>query len=226
MKTFFKPGALLILFFMSGNHIVFAQTPSSWYYENEFDLAIPLREKWTIEIGFGNRGLFTEKIGEESSGYKHQHLELNQFTHYSAPKNLILSLGLRYRFKELFDQLETDEFRMIEQIEMESVYSSMSLFQRFRLEQRFRVNTVHRMRYQIGFDKPINDSFSWEVSTEALYSVSAKAPPEAEQRFNLGLENSSFENLEVELNFEYRIEDYARYPGHEFFIITGVSLTL
>lgn len=212
--------------FLGGNQRVFSQTSSAYFYENEFDLAIPVKEKWSLEAGFGNRGLLAEVLEGETTGYQHQHLEINHFTNYISSEFLVFSLGLRYRFKELFDEYETDEFRIIEQIELESSNPSIPISHRFRLEQRFTEHTVHRLRYELGYGKPISEVFSWTAATEALYAVSSHIKPEAEQRFSLGIENSSFKDIDLKLIFQYRIEDYARNPANEFFLITGVSILL
>ncbi|GHA33777.1 hypothetical protein GCM10007103_14160 [Salinimicrobium marinum] len=208
-------------------NLAFSQNSKSYYYENEFDLSLPVGEKWSMEIGVGNRGMSQETLeGEKLSGYQHDHLEINQFTKYESSESLVLSLGLRYRFKELFDSSESNEFRVIEQLEFEPVNAVVPLSHRLRLEQRFKEHTIHRMRYEMEFSRPLNDTFEVGVATEALYAVSSREKPEAEQRFSIAVENTSFRNLELEIEFEYRMEDYARDLGHEFFIVTGVSLEL
>ncbi len=215
---------LLILFF-AGSNLIYSQQPKSWFYENEVDLSVPLDSLWSMGIGVGNRGMLQERLdGEKISGYQHEHIELNHFTNYRTSASTVISLGLRYRFREIFDSAKTDEFRIIEQVELEPLNSSFS--HRFRLEQRFRENTIHRLRYDIAYSTPISKNFAFSVGTEALYAVSKTLKPEAEQRFSIGLENSSFRNLELALGFEYRMENYARELAHEFFVITGVALSL
>ena len=213
------------IFIFLGINFCFSQNPSSFFYENEFDLIVPVEGKWFMNIGLGNRGLLQERLdGKKISGYQHEHIELNHFTIYIAKESLELSLGLRYRFKELFDPAETDEFRIIEQIGIEPVNSPLD--HRFRLEQRFREHTIHRLRYRIGYAIPINEDFAFGMGTEALYAISTQIRPEAEQRFLLGVENDSFKNFELEVSFNYRMENYARDLEHEFFIITEVNVSL
>ena len=220
-----KKFILLGLFFLLSGNLCFSQNPQSYFYENELDLLFPIEGKWFMNVGLGNRGLLQERLdGEKISGYQHEHVELNHFTIYIAKETLELSLGLRYRFKELFDPSETDEFRIIEQIGLEPANSPLA--HRFRLEQRFREHTAHRIRYRLGYSKPINNNFSYGVGTETLYAVSAHSKPEAEQRFLINLENESFDNIELELSFNYRIEDYTNDLEHEFFIITEINLYL
>lgn len=216
---------VLAIFLFAGLDLAYSQDSQSYFLENEFDLSIPVKGKWSMDVGVGSRGMLQERLdGEKISGYKHEHLELNLFTNYATKESTILSLGLRYRFKDIFDSSETDEFRIIEQLELESVNSSFS--HRIRLEQRFRENTVHRLRYDVTYSTPISQDFSFSLGTEALYAVSTQLKPEAEQRFSIGLENSSFEDLELELGFEYRMENYTRDLAHEFFVVTGINYNL
>ena len=215
---------LAILFF-AGLNLTYSQQPQSWFYENEFDLSVPIDSTWSMDIGVGNRGMLQETLdGEKVTGYQHEHIELNHFTNYRAKESVILSLGLRYRFREIFDSAQTDEFRIIEQVKLEPINSSLS--HRFRLEQRFREYTIHRFRYNIAYLTPLSKNFTLSVGTEALYGISSQVKPEAEQRFSLSIENSFFQNLELELGFDYRMENYARNLAHEFFVITGINYAL
>lgn len=229
-RKFAPPKKLKILLLLGfwlivGSYSGLGQNSESYFYENEISLSVPLKEKWSMEVGLGNRGMFQERLeGEKISGYQHEHLEINHFTSYRARQSFVLGLGLRYRFREPFDDSKTDEFRIIEQVGLAPASSTFS--HRFRLEQRFRENTIHRLRYKLGHSTPLSSIFTLGVATEALYSVSAQTRPEAEQRFVVGLENSSFKDLELELTLEYRMENYLRHLGHEYFIITGVSFSL
>lgn len=215
-----------ILIIACSSQKLFSQDPVSYLYENEFDLAIPLNASWSMEAGIGNRGLFAKIEEGETGKYQHQHVEVNHFTNYHSSDLLVLSLGLRYRLKDVFDASDANEIRIIEQVEIESSHPLIPLSHRLRVEQRFREQTVHRFRYELAISKPLSDVFSWSAATEALYAVSAHLKPEAEQRFSIGIENSSFKDLELEFTLQYRMEDYARNLAHEIFFITGVSLDL
>ena len=220
-----KNHLLLLLFFLAGSSWVYSQSSKSYFLENEIGVFIPIKGKWSFDVGAGSRGMLQERYdGGRISGYQHEHLEINYFTNYQQSQAVVLSLGLRYRFRDLFDAAEVNEFRIIEQVEIEPAGSSFA--HRFRLEQRFRENTIHRGRYDVSYSTSIAQNYSLGFGTEALYAVSANLKPEAEQRFSIGLENSSFKNLELELGFEYRIENYLRDLAHEFFLITGVTLNL
>ncbi len=132
MAVYRKQIILLIIFLLIVMNRGYSQNLQSYLYENEFVFHVPLKEKWSMDFGLGNRGMFQErKSGEIISGYQHEHLEIENFANYQAGKTLILSLGMRYRFKELFNSSESDEFRIIEQLKFELL--NLSLTQRLRL---------------------------------------------------------------------------------------------
>ncbi|HET8885008.1 MAG TPA: DUF2490 domain-containing protein [Salinimicrobium sp.] len=223
IKSYF----VLIVLLLS-HTFVFAQHPHSFFGEFEFELEIPTETKFSFEVEAGARGLFLETYdGEKSTDYTHQHFEITQFTKYQHTEAIEFALGLRYRMKEPFDDGDPDEKRIIEEIEYEPVNSTIGLSHRGRLEQRFRGEEfIFRLRYQIGASKPLNETFSLGVSTEALYGVSTIDKPEPEQRFAIELENSGFKNVELGVGFEVRLENYVLDLGYEYFFATKVKISL
>lgn len=213
---------LPLLLVCSGS--LYSQNPHVFYYENEFNFGIPTQSAWSFEVGFASRGMLQERIeGERVSGYEHNHIEFSQFSSYKSSDDLTLSLGFRYRFRETFDADETNEFRIIQQLEYEHPNSPVDLEHRLRIEQRFREETSYRIRYELETSHTLSNNYSLGAATEALYAVSPSSKPEAEQRFSLGLQNSSFEKLKLELKLEYRMENYARDLENEYFIITELN---
>lgn len=228
MPSFFRKKMIVLgLFIFVWGPYVFSQNSRSYFYENGFGLSFPVKNGWSMDSGAGYKGLLQKRIGgEKISGSQHEHLEVNHFTNYETSESLVVSLGLRYRFKEFLDPSETNEFRIIEQVEIDPANSSLPLSHRFRLEQRYRENTEHRIRYELAHSRQISGALNFIVGTEVIYSVSANLKPEAEQRFAFGLKNGSFKDLELGLSFEYRMENYARDLAHEFFLITGLNFVL
>lgn len=225
MAVYRKKIILQTIFLFIAVNVGYSQNSKSYFYENEFDFTLPFKGKWSMDFGLGNRGMFRERnAGKILSGYQHEHLEIKNFTTYQAREFIGISLGAQYRFRELFDSSREDEFRLTEQIEIQPANSPLS--HRFRLEQRIREHIIHRLRYDIAYSMPLNQYYSLELGTEALYAISSQLKPEAEQRFSLSIQNSYFQDLELGLNLEYRMENYARNLGHEFFIISGLSLSL
>lgn len=219
--------ALFFLFLLVGTGRSYAQNPHSFFYENEFNLDIPTETAWAFAVGFANRGMLQERVaGEKVGGYQHEHLELSQFTTYNTSPNLSLSLGFRYRWRETFDPDERDEFRIIQQLEYGHPNSPIGLEHRIRTEQRLREATIYRARYELETSHRLSNQLSLGLATEALYAVASGLKPEVEQRFSLGLQNSSWEKLELELKLEYRMENYARSLENEYFVITELTWEL
>ena len=204
-----------------------AQTPRTYLWETEFDVTLPEHGSWEFTFGAGSRYLFAAEVeGETVRENIQQHLELNHFTTYNSSEKAAISLGLRYRFRELFEETLQDEVRIIEQLEYTHQNTFLTPQHRLRFEQQFREVTSFRLRYQLGISQPLNPDFSLDLSSEFLYSMANNYRPEAEQRFGLGLENYSIKNLELNLGIELRREDLTGFPGTEFFLITGAVLRL
>lgn len=219
---------LFLIIFFSGTTFVGAQSSTSLYWEPEFGVTLSTETPWFYSFGVANRSLHYQAVeGEKVEDFEQVHIELSQFTGYAIGENTAIGLGLRYRFREIFDDSRYDEFRIIEQISYAHPESSLNLAHRFRAEQRFRnVVTEHRLRYQIGIARSLSDNFEAGISTEALYSMANGVQPELEQRLTVEVENSSFRNLELSLGLEYQYENYLNIPESELFILSGVTLKL
>lgn len=204
-----------------------AQTPKSHFWEAEVDLLLPKKGNWEVAFGAGSRYLFLEEVdGAQVSKNEQQHLELNHFTTYNTSKNAAVSLGFRYRFREIFEKANENEFRIIQQFEYTHLSTFLTPEHRLRFEQRFREAPSFRLRYQFGISQPLNADFSLALSTEFLYSMGKDQKPEMEQRFGLDLENTSFEKIELRLGLEMRREDFTGNPGTEYFLLTAATFQL
>lgn len=213
-----------LLFAITGN----SQSSHSYMWETEFDLEWGKEEPWSHSFSIGNRGLIKERMESETLAEgRNLHLEIQHFSHYTLNTKTDVGFGVRYRFREAFDKSLHDEFRLMQEIGYGSESGIIILGHRGRFEQRFRgPETIFRLRYQLEAGYPLSEVFELQASTEALYAVSAQAKPEAEQRFTLQIENSSFEKVGISLGAEYRLEDYINRIGYEYFVFTGVSLKL
>lgn len=218
---------LILTAWISGQNLN-AQTTHSYFWESEFEISFQSDSLWSHSFGIENRGLFSElQDGEEITGAQNEHFQLEHFTGYQFNSKSTFSLGLRYRFREVFNESNYDEIRLMQQLEYSTSGEILEWMHEVRLEQRFRVvETIHRLRYEIGAGKALNNDFSLQAFTQALYAVSPQSRPEAEQRFTLQIENNSFTDLEIEFGIEYRMADYFYNTGHEFFLFTGVSLNI
>lgn len=205
-----------------------AQNPVSLLWEPEFSVNIETESPWSFSLGLANRMLLTENLdGEKVSGFNNEHTEINHFTSYSTGENTEAALGIRYRFREIYDDSRYDELRIVEQFTVSHPNSAIGLKHRFRVEQRFRnIETIHRFRYALGASQTLNEVFSLGFSTEALLEIARESKPSLEQRFGLELKNSSFDNLEISTGLEYQLDGYNNELEHQFYILSGVALDI
>lgn len=226
-KWHFSTLFLAATFFCCVNTAVAQSTPRSFLWEPELDVTLPSENEWSFTFGVANRYLFYNELdGQRLAENEQQHFELNQFTHYKPSGNITLSLGFRYRFRETFEDNRHDEFRIIQQFAYKLRGMQFTPAQRVRFEQRFRDVTIYRLRYRVGITQPLGEEFGLGLSTEFLYSMVKNLKPEADQRFTIKLENSSFKNLDLSAGVELRREDYTGAPSSEIYILSGASLKL
>lgn len=214
--------------YLANSQTTLAQsTPRSYLWEPEFDVTLPSQNDWQFTFGLANRYLFYSELNEERLIEKdQQHFEINQFTTYKTSRNAAVSLGFRYRFREIFEDSRHDELRIIEQLSYKHRGVFLTPAHRIRFEQRFRDLTIFRLRYRLGISQPLNDQFDLGLSTEFLYSMVKDLRPETDQRFTIKIGNSSFKNLDLSAGVELRREDHTGAPSSEFYILTGASLQL
>lgn len=205
---------------------LFGQSPSSLYSETEFNLELSSSGSFEYSLGLANRSILSTYVnGKKVAGSGQEHLEVNQFTAYKLSQRSVLALGFRYRFKEVFDDEEYDELRILQEFTYSQ--SSLPFTHRFRFEQRFKnIVTEFRGRYKLGVSQPLSSEFIIDLSTEALYSLANNLKPEAEQRFTLKFSNHSLNNLELNAAFEWQYENYTNSPQNSFFLLTGATLKL
>ena len=229
MKKIFHKSPFLILFFLIFlTHKSYAQSNRQLFWEPEVELEISTESPWFFSIGAANRSQQFEVVDGERIGDRNQeHFELNSFIGYDLTEMFSASVGFRYRFAEIFDEEVYDEYRLIEQLNYANPTAWMRLKHRFRFEQRFRnVINIYRLRYQIGISEPLGADFKAALSTETLYSMAPGISPELDQRFSFEISNSSFNNVELSVGFEYQYENYTRVAENEMFIITGVEIEI
>lgn len=222
------PGLCMFLICALSSLSARSQTPSSYFFEPGFSLGFESSEKWSHSFALSNRTLLTQRLdGEEISGAENEHIDLDHYTKYKTSASTAVSLGIRYRFRELFNDEKYDELRFIQQLDISHPESALDLGHRFRAEQRLKnIVTEHRFRYRFGGSKDLNEVFALGLATEALLSIAREAKPSLEQRFILELANTSFEDLEISLALDYEMADYNNELEHEFFLLTGVALKL
>lgn len=218
---------LFLLFIFQGATQITAQSSHSLLLEPEFNVVLQNEKPWSYSFGVAHRGILLEVYEEEKvRNYYTRHLDLNHYTRYSFNSQFQVALRVRYRLREIFDDIRHDEIRFMEEAEYEHSNWRFQPAHRLRIEQRIEDIVSHRFRYKLGISQPVSEEFTATLATEALYSIAKNNKPEPEQRFAIGVENTSFKSLKLSLGLEYQLGDYLREPQRESYILTGATLYL
>lgn len=223
----FKKFLLFPFLLVSG--LAFAQDDLSVFAEPEFSLNIESDSRWSYNFGIGNRDLILQ---DNHRQFNVQHLELSHFTSYEVGFYSKLSLGIRYRFREMFDDSREDEVRITQQYGRSRKYNRVKVAHRVRFEERFREHTSFRSRYEFSVEFPLSGDridqkeFFMVTDTEALWSIGNEQKPSFEHRFGVSIGNEIFKNTKADFGLEYRLDDYTNDTAGEIFLTTGISLSI
>lgn len=197
--------------------------------EPDISLNIDRPNRWSFNFGITNRDLL---YFDGTSQFNVNFIELSHFTSYEVGFYGKLSLGLRYRFNELFEDTVEDEIRITQQYSRSRKYNALKVAHRFRFEQRFRELTVYRGRYQFSVEFPLDgeridqNEYFLVMSTEALLSLAKEEKPELGHRFDISLGKDIGNGNKVDLGLQYRLEDYNLKPFHSLFLIGGFTISI
>lgn len=228
MTTSYSKCLFAVLFCLISG-ISSAQNDLSIYAEPEFSLNLDTPNRWSFNFGIGNRNLVLENA---KGKFDARHLELSHFTSYEVGFYSKLSLGLRYRFREMFEDSQHDEIRITQQYGRSKKFDLIKIAHRVRFEQRFREDTGFRSRYEFSVEFPLNgtridrNEFFMVTDTEALWSVGKEQKPSFEHRLGISIGNEIFDNTKADVELEYRLDDYNSDPASELFITAGISLSI
>lgn len=221
-KSFF----LLLIFLISGN--LKAQTSNEFLFEPVVEFNFLSESDWSYSFAVANRSLLGANIsGEKVADFTNVHIEVSPFIHYQVGESSEIAVGMRYRFREIYNELAKDRFKFVEEYNYAHPNSLLNVGHRFRMEQKFRTEeTIFSFRYRVGIAQALNEEFALGLSTEALYHISEVSKPEAEQRFTLEIANNYFENIEITAGFQYRMDNYFDDLANEYFILAGVGFDI
>ncbi len=217
----------LIFFLISS--LVKAQSNFAIFTEPDISINIEQPNRWSFNFGIANRDLVYFKNEVQ---FKGRFLELSHFTSYEVGFYGKVSLGLRYRFNELFEYSSKDEIRLTQQYSRSRKYNAIKVAHRFRFEQRFRDITVYRTRYQFSIELPLSGErvdqkeYFLGMNTEALLSLTSKAKPAYGQRFGVSIGKEIAKGTKADIGTEYRLSNYTRNTVQGLYIIGGLSLSI
>lgn len=226
--SYIKASSLFVLIFFCSIDVK-AQEDFSVFVQPEFSVNIDTQKRWSFNFATANRNLV---YMEEKTDFRAKFIEIIHFTGYEIGFHSKLSLGARYRFREIFEEVVTDEIRLSQQYAYSRKFNILKVAHRLTQEERFRENTSFRTRYEFSLEVPLKgervdpQEFYLIGDTEALWSYGNYRKPSFEHRVGLFLGNNIMKNTKARLGLEYRLDDYTNDPASELFIYTAVSVSL
>ncbi|NNJ89683.1 MAG: DUF2490 domain-containing protein [Eudoraea sp.] len=164
---------------------------------------------------------------------KGRHLDLAHFSSVEVSSNSSLAIGLLYRFREIFENDQGNEFRLIQQFSTRSRPLIVRFGHRFRTEQRFITgSTIHRFRYRLTLDFPLqgeqvdlNEAYLI-LNSEMLLSVANARTPQYDQRFAFTIGWRLTEKSQLQAGLEHRWENYLTNTRQNTFLTTAFFVSL
>lgn len=209
---------------------LFAQEDLSAFHEPQLALNFKSdSSQWSFNFALSERNILYKN---EEVQFHALFLDIQHFTNYEVGLYGKLSLGLKIRSLEIFEESAHDEIRLTAQYGYSRKYNNLKISHRLRYENRFEDQTGFRTRYRISAQIPLGgtkinqNEFFLSLKTETLFSFGKFMVPELDQRLAVDLGYQLFENTEISLGLEYQYEDYFHQPKTELFVLTGVSIDL
>ena len=170
---------------------------------------------------------------QDDWAYDTRHLDISYFLTWTMEARHKLSMGLKYRILEPFNQDTMDEIRITQQFNYANSNNGVRWGHRIRAEERLRgERTAFRLRYRLTADFPlegqrldIGELYSI-VSLEPVFSVQRKKRPKYEGRLTMGLGKRINERTKAQCLLHYRKLDVARSNGDQVFLLMEVHFRL
>jgi hypothetical protein len=171
----------------------------------------------------------------ESSEFEFNALQfdVSHFSNFRIGFSQNLSLGLLFRYSELFERESLNEFRITEQYNIIFSSNKVRYGHRVRVEQRITsLLTIHRFRYRFALDMPlegqnldVGESY-FVGTTETLLNVGKDIKPIYEQRFaaNFGWLLSS--KTKLQFGLEYRLLNFTETIQHRTLLLSSLYFSL
>ncbi len=219
---------ILLLFIVLVPLGLYSQENTSLLWEQTMDFNYKLNYRWSFNFGAGFRGELSDDISEESVELQPKHFQVSHNSTYNVGFFGKIGAGIMYRWNSIEDIRNDDEVRLTQQYSHARRYNALRIVHRLKTDQRILDNsTTHRFRYRISIDFPLSGlrvdprEFYVVLSTESLLNSAKQIRPEWDQRITLRLGLQIFKGTRLQLDAEYRWENYTGSTDRRIFIKTG-----
>ena len=160
-------------------------------------------------------------------------LDFQHFSKFTLNYHQSISLGVRYRLLNVFENAGQNELRITQQYNLTDQQGNLRFGHRFRLEQRIISSLIiYRFRYRFAFDTPLNGE-ALDVgeayvilSTESLISSARTRVPEYDQRFTVNFGWLTTEKTKLQAGIGYRLIDFTQNTRHAIYILSSFIISL
>ncbi|RDK88818.1 uncharacterized protein DUF2490 [Marinirhabdus gelatinilytica] len=231
MISYCSKNTVLLLLLLGATCWVRSQT--EFTLEKVATLQYNISPRWSTQLGTEYRNTPAEDIGDASLQFNSRHLQFSGTVAYEVGFYAKLGTGIMYRFNTLEDKGNENETRITQQYTYAKPYNALRLGHRLKLDQRIKVSeTTHRMRYRLSADAPLNGlsvdrgEYYGVASLETLLNISRLNKPAWDQRFTLGIGNQIFEKVKLQIDVQYRVEDFFSSNTQSLFVVTQLYYKL
>lgn len=159
--------------------------------------------------------------------------DIGHFSNFKIGGNQSLSLGILYRYSELFDEEKINEFRITEQFNIIYRPNFVRYGHRIRAEQRITsLQTIHRFRYRFTLDLPLEGQ-NLDVgecyfigNLETLLNVGKDLEPIYGQRFTASFGWLLSSKTKLQFGMEYRLLNFTGTAQHIALLLSSLNFSL
>ena len=198
---------------------------------NESSFAINYKQSETYRLNFSvqSRAYIFQ---DEKFTYQQRQFDITHFSTLFLAYNKSISLGIRYRNRDLFDN-NSNELRITQQFNITKKNDPIRFGHRFRAEQRILDDfTIHRLRYRFAVDFPLNGlkvdiGEPYFISAmEALFSTGKATRPEWDHRTTTQIGWLLSKSFKLQFGLEYRFEAVNINTEHKLFTLVSGILSI
>lgn len=219
-----KTRSFILLFFFANS--LWSQENFESFFEPEIEIGYQVTNAYSHSFSLENRNLIYKK---DELQFQVKQIEFGHTSTFHLTTYFEIGLGMQYRFENIFDASEENEFRLLQEFIWRKEQPTTSFKYRLRNEQRFYASTTkYRIRHEIGFKFPFKSRNTnyLKLETEALLELANTQRPELEQRTGILLGNAIFHQTNLEMGLQYRLADYTQDLVHELFFVLGLEIEL
>jgi hypothetical protein len=220
---------ILVFLLLLTSYGIQAQDRTTVFHEHEFAFRRTVTKNYSTNFALSSRAFAYE---DKNLLYRVQQVQLSHFSTLKLDLKHSIALGVMYRNRDLFEGA-SNEIRLTQQFNRQSILKTLRFGHRFRSEQRFYDDfTAFRFRYRLALDIPLQglkldvDEMYFVIYNEALLTSSSSRKPEIGYRLSPSIGIQLSEKLRLEFGLELRLEALNIETSESLFFNTSVELRI